>query len=203
MRLRRSRKQRRAEITCSLVWGGGKNKNAMLAMVRFFKGTSTAMEVVARELALEFAAAACLPAMVEHIVGAANVWPDVLSRKFQADNGRACRRRQSISLAPTRLRQRGTAEPRSAWLLSQGHPPSQPLYHMPCMGSRPGNELRNSVCAEFDNNDPHRLLPSSAMSACVLSCSGVRCSVAANYQRASSNSQVRNFRASSTEAHSS
>lgn len=59
---------------------------AMLAMVRDFKGCTQTLNALARELALEFAAAAARPPVVmEHIFGAVNVWPDVLSRRYQPD----------------------------------------------------------------------------------------------------------------------
>lgn len=53
---------------------------ATLAMARSLKGTSPTLKV-ARELTVEFAAASYTPAVVEHILGAAEVWLDVLSRK--------------------------------------------------------------------------------------------------------------------------
>lgn len=49
----------------------------MLALAKFCKGTSPAMNTVARESALEFAAASYPPAVVvEHIPGAAKVSPE-------------------------------------------------------------------------------------------------------------------------------
>lgn len=57
---------------------------AMLAMVRDPTGCMQTSNALARELALEFAAA-YPPVVVGHIPGAANIWPDVLSRRYQPD----------------------------------------------------------------------------------------------------------------------
>ena len=52
----------------------------MLAMELHFKGTSPALNVIARELALEVAEAAYRPILAEHIPGVANVTAAALSR---------------------------------------------------------------------------------------------------------------------------
>ena len=51
-----------------------------LTMVLHFKGSSPALSMIARELALEVAEAAYRPLLAEHIPGAANVSADALSR---------------------------------------------------------------------------------------------------------------------------
>lgn len=192
---------------------------AMLAMVRSFSGTSREMKAVAHELALEFAVAACPPAMVEHMLGAANVWPDVLGRKFHPNKQWALplawhatalcqpRPRPGVGnsclfspLAPLR-QMRIRRSPTSARLLSQGHPLAKPFHPMFCMRSRRDDEPRSSVCAELEHNGPCRFACEQCQ-VCTrpLVCRGVRGSVEVSCQRDCSKSHARNAPALRREA---
>ncbi len=55
-------------------------QHTMLTRVLHFEGSSPALSLIARELALEVAEAAYRPLLAEHIPGAANVAADALSR---------------------------------------------------------------------------------------------------------------------------
>ncbi len=52
----------------------------MLTMVLHIKGTSKSLNIIAREVALDVAAAAYRPLIAEHIAGVAKVTADALSR---------------------------------------------------------------------------------------------------------------------------
>lgn len=146
----------------------------MLAVVRFFQGTSPAMNAMARELALEFAAAAYTPVMVEHIPGAAKMWLHVLSRKFKPDKWALpqsvqvtaeCQPRPRpsswyLALVPPSgsLSAAGTLEPEVSAASKPG-----PSAGMPHMGGRRGNEPHRSVWVEAEDDDPSRFLASSPM----------------------------------------
>ena len=53
---------------------------AMLTLLLHFKGSGAALNLIAREVALEIAAASYRPVIAEHIPGASNVLSDALSR---------------------------------------------------------------------------------------------------------------------------
>lgn len=94
---------------------------AMLAMVRDFKGCMQTLNALARDLALDFAAAAAYPSvLVEHIPGEANVWQDVLSRRCQPDK---------TWRLPTSLSKAAECKPAPrprAWYRARVSPPSSP-----------------------------------------------------------------------------
>ena len=92
----------------------------MLTMVLHFKGTSTALNIIAREVALDVAASSYRPLIAEHIAGVANVTADALSRLHMPGNAYAlpaCLSEARLALVAPRPR---------AWYRALGPPAGPP-----------------------------------------------------------------------------
>jgi hypothetical protein len=93
----------------------------MLSMVLHFKGSTPALATIARELALEIAAAAYRPILAEHIPGVANVTADALSRAFVPEGAYA------LPSCLHKVPQASVQRRERSWYRALGSPDSPPM----------------------------------------------------------------------------
>ncbi len=100
---------------------------AALTLVTTMRGKGWALNVIARELALDYARAAFRPAVCARVPGVGLATADALSRRFQPEQG-------SSSLLPLQAQRHGWAIPAVLPQAAEEHPPPRPASYYRSLG---------------------------------------------------------------------